>query len=83
MINSAGFSGAKPIERFTRPPASVRAPHTKVLALGKQRRALMAAPKTHLARIAGFQFVPNKLEVNVGDTVIWKNEDLVPHTATG
>ena len=38
--------------------------------------------KTHTVLIKGFQFVPERLEVSAGDTVIWKNEDIVPHTAT-
>ena len=39
--------------------------------------------KAHNIQIKGFQFVPDKLEINAGDTVIWKNDDIVPHTATG
>lgn len=42
-----------------------------------------AAPKTVTVLITGFKFVPERLEVNAGDTVVWKNEDIVPHTATG
>ena len=38
--------------------------------------------KTHTVLIKGFKFVPEQLEVEAGDTVIWKNEDIVPHTAT-
>jgi plastocyanin len=30
----------------------------------------------------GMAFVPATLEVAVGDTVVWVNDDLVPHTAT-
>jgi plastocyanin len=41
-----------------------------------------AQPKTHTVTIHGMQFVPANLQVNAGDTVIWKNEDLVQHTAT-
>ena len=41
-----------------------------------------AAPKTYTVLIKGFAFVPERLEVSSGDTVIWKNEDIVPHTAT-
>jgi|KBSMisStaDraftv2_1062788.scaffolds.fasta_scaffold245264_3 plastocyanin len=37
------------------------------------------SPKTYTVSIKGFKFVPEKLEVNRGDTVIWKNEDIVPH----
>ena len=41
-----------------------------------------AQRKTHTIMIHGMQFIPATLVVNVGDTVIWKNEDVVPHTAT-
>jgi len=44
--------------------------------------AVMAAGKTHNIAIEGMKFVPERLEVQVGDTVIWSNKDLVPHTAT-
>ena len=45
---------------------------------------LSSAPsgKTHTVLIKGFQFVPEHLEVEPGDTVIWNNQDIVPHTAT-
>ena len=32
--------------------------------------------------IHGFKFEPATVTVNVGDTVEWKNDDIVPHTAT-
>jgi plastocyanin len=32
--------------------------------------------------IAGFQFAPTRVTVAVGDTVVWSNGDIVPHTAT-
>jgi plastocyanin len=38
-----------------------------------------APPKTFNIAIKGFKFNPEKLEVAVGDTVIWTNEDIVPH----
>lgn len=38
--------------------------------------------KTHTILIKGLQFAPDRLEVSVGDTVVWRNEDIVPHTAT-
>lgn len=37
---------------------------------------------THAVAIRGFEFVPKQLKVRVGDTVVWTNEDIVPHTAT-
>jgi plastocyanin len=39
-------------------------------------------PRAHAVAIRGFQFAPAELTVAVGDTVVWTNEDLVPHTAT-
>jgi plastocyanin len=36
----------------------------------------------HQVAIRGMQFEPATLVVSVGDTVVWTNEDIVPHTAT-
>ena len=48
--------------------------------------ALAAAPahaqKTHVVVIEGMVFVPSTLTVRRGDKVVWRNRDLVPHTAT-
>jgi len=59
------------------------------LVLGLVAAPLQPAPtnqpaerRTFTVLIKGFQFVPETLEVQSGDTVIWKNEDIVPHTAT-
>lgn len=41
-----------------------------------------AKPKTRTVVLRGMNFLPATVTVNVGDTVIWKNEDVVPHTAT-
>lgn len=43
-----------------------------------------AAPsvQTHEILISGFKYQPDTLTVQVGDTVEWKNADIVPHTAT-
>ena len=49
-------------------------------ALGVQSTA--AKPRTHTVAMRGMNYVPPSLTVNVGDTVVWKNEDTVPHTAT-
>ncbi len=38
--------------------------------------------QTHRVIISGFQFTPENLQVNAGDTIIWINQDIVPHTAT-
>jgi plastocyanin len=41
-----------------------------------------AGPRTHTVSIEGFKFVPDTLTVNAGDTIIWRNQDKAPHTAT-
>lgn len=41
-----------------------------------------ARPAVHTVVIEGMQFVPAELTVNAGDTVVWKNKDAFPHTAT-
>ncbi|WP_299724236.1 plastocyanin/azurin family copper-binding protein [uncultured Tateyamaria sp.] len=44
--------------------------------------SVLAAPTAHEVRIKRFAFVPDRIQVRVGDTVRWINEDLAPHTAT-
>jgi plastocyanin len=41
-----------------------------------------AAGTTHTIDIDGTAFVPPEMTVHVGDTVVWKNKDPFPHTAT-
>jgi plastocyanin len=41
-----------------------------------------AAAATHTVTIEGMQFVPATLTVKRGDRVVWRNRDVVPHTAT-
>src|SRR6516165_8235867 len=55
---------------------------TLALALHPASASQKAPPKTHHIAIKGFKFEPAKLEVEVGDTVIWTNEDIVPHIVT-
>ncbi len=38
--------------------------------------------RTHSIVIRNFQYVPATATVAVGDTIVWTNEDVVPHTAT-
>jgi plastocyanin len=49
---------------------------------GLMGTASAAEGKVHTVKMKGMTFVPAKLEVAVGDTVIWENVDVVPHTAT-
>ena len=39
-------------------------------------------PRTHHVEIRGMEYVPAELAVAVGDTVVWTNADVVPHTVT-
>ncbi|HJR66033.1 MAG TPA: cupredoxin family copper-binding protein [Gemmatimonadaceae bacterium] len=41
-----------------------------------------ARPRAHVVKITGFEFVPPRITVAVGDTLTWWNDDIVPHTAT-
>jgi plastocyanin len=41
-----------------------------------------AKPKTHTVIIEGMRFQPESLTVARGDTIVWVNKDLFPHTAT-
>ena len=41
-----------------------------------------AEPRTHTVTIEGMRFQPEALTVSRGDTIVWVNRDLVPHTAT-
>ena len=38
--------------------------------------------KTHTITIEGMRFQPEVLTVAPGDTIVWVNKDIVPHTAT-
>ena len=43
---------------------------------------VLACAATHEVKIEGMQFSPASLTVKKGDKVVWRNADLVPHTAT-
>jgi len=45
-------------------------------------RATAEKPQTHTVEIKNFKFAPRKLQVRPGDTILWINRDIVPHTAT-
>ncbi len=40
------------------------------------------APTTHHVEIRAMTFEPALVDVAVGDTVVWTNKDIVPHTVT-
>jgi plastocyanin len=39
-------------------------------------------PTTYQVEIRGMKFVPAELAVAVGDTIVWTNHDVLPHTVT-
>ena len=53
-------------------------------AAGVAAAALPAWAKgtTHIVRIEGMVFAPATLTVRAGDSITWRNQDVVPHTAT-
>lgn len=50
-----------------------------LLALGPGEAA---GPKVHTVVMANMRFGPMPAKLRAGDTIIWVNRDLVPHTAT-
>lgn len=43
---------------------------------------LAAQAATHTVTIEGMKFAPATLTVKRGDRIVWRNKDVVPHTAT-
>ena len=41
-----------------------------------------SAGTTHSVRIEGMKFVPERIEVAAGDTIVWTNKDFLPHTVS-
>jgi plastocyanin len=47
-----------------------------------EARAQSPAGTTYRIDIKSFAFVPARVELRAGDTIVWTNTDLAPHTAT-
>ena len=62
----------------------IRAEVAALLALAAWAGAgcVAAKPAPHRIAIRGFQYLPATDTVQLGDTVTWTNEDVVPHTVT-
>jgi plastocyanin len=50
---------------------------------GQAAAVAASKPRTHTVVIEGTRFQPESLTVRAGDTIVWVNKDLFPHTATG
>lgn len=53
-----------------------------LLSFGRVRGAVATKPVTHTVTIESMQFQPNVVSVARGDSIVWTNKDLFPHTAT-
>lgn len=62
--------------------SGVRAAGAALLALSLVALATASAARTHTVTIENMQFSPSELTVQRGDTIVWVNKDLFPHTAT-
>ena len=51
--------------------------------LGLRVQQLPVPAQRHVVAMRDFEFEPAQLVVAPGDTVVWINRDVVPHTATG
>lgn len=59
--------------------------HTLAVILGSLGVAACAsdrAPSVHTVEIRDLAFVPDTVRATPGDTIVWINRDIVPHTAT-
>src|SRR4051812_5577480 len=66
----------------TRWPLALAGAVIAAATLGVAAPAFGAAAQEHTVVIEGMQFKPAALTVRRGDRVVWRNRDLVPHTAT-
>lgn len=66
----------------TTPPAPV-APAPAAKKPAPSSGSPVAAPLVHRVSIRNFAFVPATITVKRGDTVVWTNNDSVPHSVTG
>lgn len=48
----------------------------------RRTASAQGGPHEVTVHITGFAFVPERLEIAAGDTVVFLNEDLAPHTAS-
>jgi plastocyanin len=49
---------------------------------GAARTTADRKPVTHSVTIDGSSFTPATLRIRSGDSVVWVNKDIIPHTAT-
>ncbi|AXS39354.1 copper-binding protein [Breoghania sp. L-A4] len=72
----------RPVARAFLLAATVAAAAATAFAAPAGAAAGQRPPATHSVDIVDFRFVPERLDVRPGDTVVWRNRDLVAHTAS-
>ncbi len=72
MVNA----GLRSAQRWRAPACAL------ALAFAFGAGVVQAAPQTHTVLIENMRFSPEALAVHPGDRIVWRNNDLVPHTAT-
>jgi putative membrane protein len=82
LIPGATNAELKALLVKVRPAFVAHLEHAKSLQKTLAATRARTARRTHTVTIAGMKFTPASLSVTKGDTVIWVNQDLVPHTAT-
>ena len=53
-----------------------------LLIFSMRHGAALAKPTTHAVSIENMQFQPEVVTASSGDTIVWTNKDLFPHTVT-
>jgi len=53
-----------------------------ISSIGPDAAAQTPRPLTHVVVMEGVSFRPDVLTIRPGDSVVWKNQDPFPHTAT-
>jgi plastocyanin len=80
------MAGAHRRPRSRQEGAAVLAAWASALALAGGAGVVLARspkPATHTVTIDATSYQPAELAVHVGDTIVWENKDLFPHTVTG
>ena len=62
------------------PPEPEKPAQTQATPQPSQPAQPVQAAKTIQVSIKSFKFTPADITINVGDTVVWTNEDSAPHT---
>lgn len=80
---AAVLAGPEPTTAPTTAPAPAEPTAAPAAEPTEAPAAQAPAGTEHTIDIVNFAFSPSPLEISVGDTVTWTNQDGVPHTATG